>query len=114
MTRVSRLGLHRRLAARRPPWSRRPTRVGFRSWMPEAATTSPRSSTAEHDRDRYRRKGPDRTTRMLLDMIRPYRVGGSTVLDVGGGIGGIDSELLWAGAGHAVPADPAAAHLDVA
>src|SRR3989304_1566362 len=24
MTRVSRLGLHRRLAARRPPWSRRP------------------------------------------------------------------------------------------
>ena len=25
--------------------------------------------TAEKDRDRYRREGPDRTTRMLLDLI---------------------------------------------
>ena len=51
---------------------------------------------------------------MLLDMIRPYRVGGSTVLDVGGGIGVIDSELLRAGAGHAVLVDASAAYLDVA
>jgi magnesium-protoporphyrin O-methyltransferase len=70
--------------------------------------------TAEHDRDRYRRKGPDRTTRMLLDMIRPYGVGGSTLLDVGGGIGVIDSELLRAGAGHAVLVDASPAYLDVA
>jgi hypothetical protein len=26
---------------------------------------------ADRDRERYRQKGPDRTTRMLLDMIRP-------------------------------------------
>ena len=36
--------------------------------------------TAERDRDRYRRKGADRTTRLLLGLIRPYRVEGSTVV----------------------------------
>ncbi len=69
---------------------------------------------AEHDRDRYRRSGPDRTTRMLLDLIKPYRVGGSTILDIGGGIGIIDKELLQAGAGHAVLVDASPAYLDVA
>jgi hypothetical protein len=70
--------------------------------------------TAEDDRDRYRRKGPDRTTRMLLDLLAPYRSAGSTLLDIGGGIGVIDHELLRAGAGHAVLVDGSTAYLDVA
>lgn len=70
--------------------------------------------TAEHDRDRYRRNGPDRTTRLLLELIAPYGVAGSTVLDVGGGIGVIDRELLRAGAGHAVLVDASPAYLAVA
>jgi len=70
--------------------------------------------TAEGDRDRYRRKGPDRTTRLLLDLVRPYVAPGSTVLDVGGGIGVIDHELLRAGAGHAVLAEASPAYLAVA
>jgi SAM-dependent methyltransferase len=70
--------------------------------------------TAERDRDRYRRNGPDRTTRMLLDLLVPYRSAGSSVLDIGGGIGLIDRELLRAGAGHAVLVDGSAAYLDVA
>lgn len=70
--------------------------------------------TAERDRDRYHKKGPDRTTRMLLDMIRPSLATGSTVLDVGGGIGVIDHELLLAGAGHAALVDAAPAYLEVA
>ena len=70
--------------------------------------------TAERDLDRYRKQGPDRTTRILLDMIRPYLATGSTVLDVGGGIGVIDHELLLAGAGHAVLVDAAPAYLDAA
>jgi SAM-dependent methyltransferase len=70
--------------------------------------------TAERDRDRYRRKGADRTTRILLDLIRPYHVEGSTILDIGGGIGVIDQELLKAGAGHAVMVDASPAYLDVA
>lgn len=70
--------------------------------------------TAEHDRDRYRRSGPDRTTRMLLELLAPYRAAGSTVLDIGGGIGIIDHELLGAGAGHAILVDGSTAYLDVA
>jgi len=70
--------------------------------------------TAERDRDRYRRNGPDRTTRMLLELLEPYRSAGSSVLDIGGGIGIIDQELLRAGAGHAVLVDASTAYLDVA
>jgi magnesium-protoporphyrin O-methyltransferase len=70
--------------------------------------------TAEHDRDRYRRNGPDKTTRMLLELLEPYRSTGSSVLDIGGGIGVVDHELLRAGAGHAVLVDASTAYLDVA
>lgn len=70
--------------------------------------------TAEKDRDRYRRNGPDRTTRMLLDLLAPYHSAGATVLDIGGGIGIVDHELLRAGAGHAVLVDASGAYLDVA
>ena len=70
--------------------------------------------TAERDLDRYRRKGADRTTRMLLDLIRPHRVEGSTILDIGGGIGVIDRELLNAGAARAVLVDASPAYLDAA
>jgi len=69
---------------------------------------------AERDRKRYQRDGPDRTTRLLLDLIRPYAGRGSTVLDIGGGIGVIDHELLREGAGHAVLVDASPASLAVA
>src|SRR6185436_13817340 len=61
--------------------------------------------SADADLDRYRRHGPDRTTEMLLGMIRERGVQGASVLDVGGGIGVIDHELLRAGAGYAVLVD---------
>ena len=61
--------------------------------------------SADADLDRYRRHGPDRTTEMLLGMIRERGVEGASVLDVGGGIGVIDHELLRAGAGYAVLVD---------
>ena len=70
--------------------------------------------TAERDRDRYRRGGPDRSTRMLLDMIRPHVGHGSTIVDVGGGIGVIDHELLRIGAGHATLVEGSPAYIDVA
>ena len=62
-------------------------------------------STASADLERYRRSGPDTTTRMLLDMIREHGVSGAALLDIGGGIGVIDHELLRAGADHAVLVD---------
>ena len=70
--------------------------------------------TANDDRDRYRRSGPDRTTRMLLSMIDSHRVRGASLLDIGGGIGVITQELLKAGAGRAVLVDGSAAYLEVA
>jgi SAM-dependent methyltransferase len=70
--------------------------------------------TAEKDRDRFQRNGPDRSTRILLDMIRPHVGRGATVLDVGGGIGIIDHELLRSGAGHATLVEGSPAYIDVA
>jgi len=64
--------------------------------------------SAEEDLQRYRRRGPDDTTAMLVEMIRERGVDGSDVLDIGGGIGVIDHELLRAGAGHAVLVDASA------
>lgn len=81
---------------------------------PEGFTSIFDRRNAEDDRDRYRRNGPDKTTRMLLELLAPYRSAGSTVLDIGGGIGIIDQELLRAGAGHAVLVDGSTASLDVA
>jgi magnesium-protoporphyrin O-methyltransferase len=72
------------------------------------------AAQADRDRERYRRTGPDRTTRLLLDMIRPYAGRGSTLLDIGGGIGVVDHELLRGGVGHAVLVDASPAYLAVA
>lgn len=70
--------------------------------------------TADRDRERYRRNGPDQTTAMLLGMIDRDRVRDASVLDIGGGIGVIMRELLKAGAGHAVLVDASPAYLEVA
>src|SRR5687767_4371415 len=71
-------------------------------------------ATADRDRERYQRAGPDRTTSMLLGMIAPAHVRGASLLDVGGGIGVITQELLRAGAGHAVLVDASPDYLEVA
>jgi magnesium-protoporphyrin O-methyltransferase len=70
--------------------------------------------TARVDRDRYRRRGPDRTTAMLLDLLRARGVAGASLLDIGGGIGIVDHELLRAGARRAVLVDGSEAYLEVA
>ena len=60
---------------------------------------------ARHDLARYRRRGPDDTTRLLLDMLRAAHVEGRTLLDIGAGIGVIDHELLRDGLDRAVLVD---------
>jgi SAM-dependent methyltransferase len=69
---------------------------------------------AQKDRDRYHAGGPDGTTRMLLDMIGTEAATGATVLDVGGGIGVIDQELIRLGASRAVLIDASPAYLEAA
>lgn len=57
---------------------------------------------ARADLKRYRRKGADRSTRLLIDALTSAGVAERTLLDIGGGIGVIDHELLAAGAASAV------------
>lgn len=73
------------------------------------------SSTARRDLKRYRRKGPIETTRTLLDAIldRPLP-GGFTVLDIGGGVGALQHELLQAGAARVTGVDASPAYVEAA
>lgn len=70
--------------------------------------------TARRDRISYHSNGPDRTTRMLLDMIEAAGDDAITLLDIGGGIGVIDHELLRTRATRAVLVEASPAYLDAA
>lgn len=72
------------------------------------------AKVAAKDLKRYRRKGPDRTTRMLIEALRREGVSGMTLLDIGGGVGAIAHELLAAGVTRAVQVDAAPAYLAAA
>jgi magnesium-protoporphyrin O-methyltransferase len=60
---------------------------------------------AQRQLDDYRRNGPARHTQRLLDAIVAEGVAGATLLDIGGGIGAIQHELLAAGAATSVDVD---------
>ena len=54
--------------------------------------------TARRDLRKYRRRGLDRTARLLVGFLTERGVEGDSVLEVGGGVGAIQLELLKAGA----------------
>jgi magnesium-protoporphyrin O-methyltransferase len=56
---------------------------------------------ARRDARRYRRKGLDKTAQEIVDTLAERGVSDATVLEVGGGVGAIDIELLKAGAREA-------------
>jgi 2-polyprenyl-3-methyl-5-hydroxy-6-metoxy-1,4-benzoquinol methylase len=51
---------------------------------------------------RYRKKGLDRTARRMVEFLELHGIEGATVLEIGGGVGEIQIELLKRGAAHAV------------
>ena len=53
----------------------------------------------------FRKKGLDKRDRLLAELVAARGVQGATVLEVGGGIGGIQIALLRAGASHSVDVD---------
>jgi magnesium-protoporphyrin O-methyltransferase len=61
----------------------------------------------------YREKGPIPSTRALIEELRADGVEGATLLDIGGGIGAIEHELLEAGVTHATSVDASAPYLHV-
>ena len=62
----------------------------------------------------YRRNGPARMTRALIDGLAAGGVDGRTVLDIGGGVGAVHHELLRSGAASAVDVDASRAYVSVA
>lgn len=57
--------------------------------------------SAQSEAKRYRRRGLDGTSRRIVDFLKKQGVEGQTVLEIGGGIGAIQIELLKAGASRA-------------
>jgi magnesium-protoporphyrin O-methyltransferase len=69
---------------------------------------------ARYDARRYRRRGLDPTSRRIVDFLKERGVTGRTVLEVGGGIGAIQIELLKAGASRAVSVELTPTYEEVA
>lgn len=62
--------------------------------------------------ERYRRLGPDATTRALLDALVREGIVGMTLLDIGGGVGAVQHGLLRSGVSSVVEVEASAAYQD--
>jgi 2-polyprenyl-3-methyl-5-hydroxy-6-metoxy-1,4-benzoquinol methylase len=71
-------------------------------------------SSATRSLNRYLQNGPKRTTRLLLDALIADGVEGATLLDIGGGIGAIQFELLNAGLDKVIGVEASGANVRVA
>lgn len=69
---------------------------------------------AAADLRKYRKNGPMRTAQMLIDALKAEGVEGLTLLDIGGGVGAVQHEMLKAGVQQATAVDASAAYLDAA
>jgi magnesium-protoporphyrin O-methyltransferase len=63
---------------------------------------------------KYRERGPIPSTKALIDVLIAEGVEGATVLDIGGGVGAVQHELLAAGAAHVTSVDASASYLEAA
>jgi hypothetical protein len=61
---------------------------------------------------RYRKRGLDKTSRRMVDFLRDRGIDGSTIVEIGGGVGEIQIELLRAGASHATNLELSATYED--
>lgn len=62
----------------------------------------------------YRSKGPGKTTRLLTKAIEKEGVEGLSLLDIGGGVGAIQHELITAGVREVTSVDASSAYLEAA
>jgi len=62
---------------------------------------------------RYLKKGPSKTTEMLLKAIHKTEVKGLDFLDIGGGIGAIQYDLIKAGASSGTSIEASPAYIDL-
>ena len=69
---------------------------------------------AEDDLRDYHKNGPPKQTRLLLDTLRAAGIEGLTLLDIGGGIGAIQHELMKSGLSATTDVDASSAYLAAA
>ncbi len=62
---------------------------------------------------RYIKNGPDRPTRMLVEAILKEGIEGFTLLDIGGGVGGIQHKLLISGVSYATGVEASRAYIQI-
>ncbi|TEU10531.1 MAG: hypothetical protein E3J21_26220 [Anaerolineales bacterium] len=62
--------------------------------------------------DKYRQQGPKETTRQLIEALRAEGVEGMTLLDIGGGVGDIQHELLKSGVRTAINNEASTAYVE--
>jgi ribosomal protein L11 methyltransferase PrmA len=85
--------------------------------LPCDCPACPNLFSSEAARDalrRYRRRGPDPTTRELIEAVAAQGVEGATVLDIGGGVGAVQLGLLEAGAASTDSVDFSSPYVAVA
>jgi len=63
---------------------------------------------------KYREKGSAKTTRLLINFLKNEGVKDMRLLDIGGGVGAIQHELLKEGLSSAISVDASSAYLNVA
>jgi 2-polyprenyl-3-methyl-5-hydroxy-6-metoxy-1,4-benzoquinol methylase len=69
---------------------------------------------AEHDLHDYQAHGPSKTTRLLIEALKAAGIEGLRLLDIGGGVGVVQHELLAAGVSSAISVEASSAYLQVA
>jgi magnesium-protoporphyrin O-methyltransferase len=72
------------------------------------------AKVARRELRRYRRRGPAKTTRMLVDALAEEGVAGASFLDIGGGIGAVQHALAAAGAAGGTSVDASQPYLEAA
>jgi Methyltransferase domain len=70
-------------------------------------------NTAERELRKYRKKGPDRTSRMLIDALIGLGVRDTALIDIGGGVGALQIALLQAGVSRATSVDASRGYLKI-
>jgi 2-polyprenyl-3-methyl-5-hydroxy-6-metoxy-1,4-benzoquinol methylase len=69
---------------------------------------------ADRDLKQYEKNGPNHTTRLIIAAIRSQNLENPSLLDIGGGIGALQHELLGKDVGSVIHLDASPAYLDVA
>jgi magnesium-protoporphyrin O-methyltransferase len=69
--------------------------------------------TAKKNLKKYHKKGPDKSTLILIAALKNKGIEGLTLLDIGGGVGVMQHELLKDGLRNAVGVDASQAYIDV-